>query len=148
MMRSANKICCLLAAATAFVYLSPSISLNTAKAAGTWECTALPDGSSYVNAADDSLEMYYSTDGNEGRANAEREYNLSGYEQICISFTSEVSTADSEAVRRLNIQNSSLLTTEIINITGDSLRVFGTPLRALRHRQGTARCSLTAQEAG
>lgn len=126
MMRSANKLCCLLAAATAFVYLSPSISLNTAKAAGTWECTALPDGSSYVNAADDSLEMYYSTDGNEGRANAEREYDLSGYEQICISFTSEVSTVDSEAVRRLNIQNSSLLTTEIINITGDSLSVFGT----------------------
>lgn len=126
MMRSANKICCLLAAATAFVYLSPSISLNTAKAAGTWECTALPDGSSYVNAADDSLEMYYSTDGNEGRANAEREYDLSGYEEICISFTSEVSTVDSEAVRRLNIQNNTLTTTEIINITGDSLSVFGT----------------------
>lgn len=124
MLKSANKISCLLAAAIAFGSLS-LYSHNT-KAAGLWECTALPEGSSHVNAEEDSLDLYFKTDGNEGKATAERSYDLTGNEQICISFTSEFSSSENGAVRRLNIQNNSLTTIEIINITGTALKVFGT----------------------
>lgn len=124
MLKSANKISCLLAAAIAFGSLS--LYNFEAKAAGSWECSALPGNSSYANAEEDSLDLYFKTDNNEGRANAERSYDLSANDQICISFVSEISTIDSGAVRRLNIQNNSLTTTEIINITGSTLKVFGT----------------------
>lgn len=124
MLKSADKISCLLAAAIAFGSLS--LCNFEAKAAGSWECSALPEDSSYVNAEDSNLDLYFKTDNNEGRANAERSYDLSDNEQICISFVSEISTIDSSAVRRLNIQNNSLTTTEIINITGSELKVFGT----------------------
>lgn len=117
----------IIAAAIALAVISPlsSVFAGTAEAAGAWDCESLPSGSSYVNAEENELEMYFSSNDNEGKANAEREYDLSANSQICISFDSEISTADSSAVRRLNIQNSSLKSTEIINITGSALEVFG-----------------------
>lgn len=124
MLKTARKISCVLAAVIAFGSLS--FYKQSAKAAGVWDCTILPEGSSYANTEEDSLDLYFKTDGNEGKANAERNYDLSENEQICISFTSEFSSEDSGAVRRLNLQNNSLTSTEILNMTGTSLKVFGT----------------------
>ena len=36
---------------------------------GGWECTTLPENSSQVTAYDDSIKMYFKTEGNEGKAN-------------------------------------------------------------------------------
>lgn len=102
---------------------------------GGWECTTLPEGSSQVTAYEDSIKMYFKTEGNEGKANAEKIFDFSANEQICISFNTTFTGTDNGIVRRLNLQNSSLITTELINITGTSLKVFGTAADTLSENQ-------------
>lgn len=107
----------------------------TAYAEDSWECTTLPEGSSQVTAYDDSIRMYFKTEGNEGKANAEKAFDFSANEQICISFNMTFTGTDTGIVRRLNLQNSSLVTTELINITGNDLKVFGTAVGTLEEHR-------------
>lgn len=125
MKKAAKKISSLLVAA--IIINSLSLFILPANASGVWNCTSAPSGSAFAEAEESNLDLYFKSEGNEGKANAERLYDLSGNEEICISFKSEFSSDSTEAVRRLNIQNNSLTTTEILNITGTSLKLFGTP---------------------
>ncbi|MBP3360397.1 MAG: Ig-like domain-containing protein [Clostridia bacterium] len=98
---------------------------GVSQAADEWECSALPDGSASAAANGDELLMSFETTGAASSASARRTYDLTEYGQICISFTAEFSGVSSSLQRKLSIQNSSLMSTELINICGTSLKLFG-----------------------
>lgn len=98
---------------------------GVAYGAGEWECSALPEGAAISEADGNELLMSFETGGAASSASAKKTYDLTEYGRICISFTAEFGGTSSSAQRKLSIQNSSLMSTELINICGASLKLFG-----------------------